>query len=66
MEGRWLWVGWGSALLATLLCWAGGVWLLVLGISDAEGGFFIALGLYFMGKGCFVGPMLALALRRLG
>jgi len=57
------WIGWASACLSSALCWAGGVWLLTLGIGDDEGGFFIALGLYFVGKGFFVGPMLGLALR---
>jgi len=63
MDRRWRWLGWASALVSTLLCWAGGIWLLTLGVRDEEGGFFVALGLYFIGKGFFVGPMLGLAIR---
>lgn len=63
MEGRWGRLAWSSAVLASLLCWVGGVWLLTLGVGDEEGGFFIALGLYFIGKGFFVGPMLGLAIQ---
>lgn len=47
-----------SAVLAFLLCLVGGAWLFIesgLGEGDVLG---LTMGLYFMGKAFFVGPML--------
>lgn len=57
-----------SAALAFLLCLFGGVWILSSvgfkhGDDDAV---WTALGLYFIGKAFFVGPMLLVATEQLG
>lgn len=50
-----------SAVLAFTLCMTGGIWLLAntgFNTSDPLGA---GLGLYFIGKALFVGPMLVFA-----
>ncbi len=56
-----------SAILAFVFCLAGGLWILTIeGIWDHSGGgdgVWAGLGLYFVGKAFFVGPMLLIASR---
>lgn len=47
-----------AAVLASLLCLAGGLWILLSAKNDAIG---VGIGLYFIGKAFFVGPTLWLA-----
>jgi hypothetical protein len=51
-----------TGILASLVCIAGGLWILTLdGVWErADDGIWAGLGLYFVGKGLFVGPMLYL------
>ncbi|HLF15861.1 MAG TPA: hypothetical protein VI796_00275 [Candidatus Thermoplasmatota archaeon] len=42
------------AVLSSMACILAGVWAMV----SSEGGWFAAIGLSFIGKGLFVGPML--------
>lgn len=44
----------GFAVLASLVCIGAGVWAMASG----HGSWHSAVGLYFVGKGLFVGPML--------
>ena len=49
-----------AGILASLFCFSGGIFLL----NKTDGGMdtmSVGLGLYFVGKGFFVGPMLILA-----
>jgi hypothetical protein len=47
--------------LASLFCFAAGVWILTkVGLTRGEDALSTAIGLYFIGKGFFVGPMLVL------
>jgi len=51
-----------GAVLAFLFCFAGGAWLLVnTGFNHKDDALSTAIGLYFIGKSFFVGPMLWLA-----
>ncbi len=54
-----------AAVLAFVFCLAGGLWILTIeGIWDRDGdGVWAGLGLYFVGKAFFVGPMLLIASR---
>ena len=53
-----------SGVAASALCLAGGVWILThCGKDDALG---VGIGLYFLGKAFFVGPMLVLTALREG
>jgi hypothetical protein len=56
-----------GAVLAFLFCLLGGVWILkaVIGASDKDNAIWIGMGLYFVGKAFFVGPMLWLATEQL-
>jgi hypothetical protein len=45
------------AALAFLFCLSGGLWILVKA-SGKEDALFVGMGLYFVGKAFFVGPML--------
>lgn len=66
MEKRAYWIGRLSAAVAFALCFSGGAWMfVVLGIEDDDA-FSCALGLYFMGKAFFVGPMLYLTALEFG
>ena len=49
------------AALASAFCLAGGLWILSHGGLDANDPLGSGIGLYFVGKGLFVGPMLLLA-----
>ena len=55
-----------SAVLSFVLCMAGGVWILVNSGFDRNDPLGAGLGLYFMGKALFVGPMLIFASMQLG
>ena len=48
-----------SSVVAFVLCLVGGTWLFIVSLGDSDV-FYTALGLYFMGKAFFVGPMLYL------
>ena len=54
-----------AAILAFVFCLAGGLWILTLeGVWDrSEESIWAGLGLYFVGKAFFVGPMLLIASR---
>ena len=56
-----------GAVLAFVFCLAGGVWTLThVDLADARHEpLTLAIGLYFVGKAFFVGPMLMLAAERL-
>jgi hypothetical protein len=47
-----------SAILAFVFCLAAGLWLLILSGFDTSDPIGTGLGLYFVGKAFFVGPML--------
>ena len=49
-----------SAVVAFLLCLVGGAWMFVSGGIGDDDLLGYTLGLYFMGKAFFVGPMLYL------
>ena len=51
-------LGTWSAVAAFVFCLAGGLWLLVLVGFDTDDPLGTGLGLYFVGKAFFVGPML--------
>ena len=51
-----------SAIVAFLLCLLAGIWILsATGFKSNEDGIFTGIGLYFLGKTFFVGPILLLA-----
>jgi len=52
-----------GAVLSFLFCFAGGLLILIkTGFdTDKDGAIWVGMGLYFMGKSFFVGPMLWLA-----
>ena len=52
-----------GALLAFVFCLAGGIWILTsVGFEhDDKDGVWTGLGLYFVGKAFFVGPLLLIA-----
>ena len=51
-------LGTWSAIAAFAFCLGGGLWLLVFGGFDTSDPIVAGLGLYFVGKVFFVGPML--------
>ena len=55
-----------AGFLAFLLCLAGGVWILINTGFDAKDPIGTGLGLYFIGKALFVGPMLIIASLQFG
>jgi hypothetical protein len=56
-----------SAIVATLFCLIAGLWILVnVGFKFADDAVWTGLGLYFVGKAFFVGPMLLIAAEQLG
>ena len=55
-----------SGILAFLLCLAAGVWILVNSEFDPDDPLMAGIGLYFVGKAVFVGPMLIIASLQLG
>ncbi|HEV3460215.1 MAG TPA: hypothetical protein VHG32_27040 [Thermoanaerobaculia bacterium] len=57
-----------GAVLSFLFCLAGGLFILIhADYADARREpMTVAIGLYFLGKACFVGPMLLGAAERLG
>ena len=54
-----------SAVFAFLLCLIGGLWIL-FHIKDKDDTVWMGIGLYFVGKAFFVGPMLLVAAEQLG
>lgn len=57
-----------AAVVAFLFCLIGGVWILLYtGFkSSGDSAVWTGLGLYFVGKAFFVGPMLLVAAEQLG
>lgn len=53
-----------GALLSFLFCLWGGLWLLTSAGFDHKDPLGTAIGLYFVGKAFFVGPMLYLTMHR--
>jgi len=49
-----------AAVLSFAFCLSGGVWILIH-CKDKDDAVWIGIGLYFVGKAFFVGPMLWLA-----
>jgi hypothetical protein len=55
-----------GAVLSFLFCLLGGLWLLAkTGFDRKDDALSTAIGLYFVGKAFFVGPMLLVAAERL-
>ena len=54
-----------SSVLAFILCIAGGIWILYYAGFDPEDPLGTGIGLYFIGKAFFVGPMLVLTTLKL-
>lgn len=55
-----------AAVLSFLFCFGAGVWILArIDLADKGETVSVALGLYFIGKACFLGPMLLVASSRL-
>ena len=50
-----------SGMLAFFLCFAGGIWIVANSDFDPSDPLAMGLGLYFIGKALFVGPMLIIA-----
>jgi len=56
-----------AAVVAFLLCLIGGLWILFhVGFKSKDDSVWTGLGLYFVGKAFFVGPMLLVAAEQLG
>lgn len=59
-------IGIGSALLAFVFCMGGGLWILTkTGFDHGNDAISAGIGLYFIGKAFFVGPMLLIVSARL-
>ncbi len=54
-----------AAAASTLLCGAGGAYILAHVGEGDDRTMWIGIGLYFLGKACFVGPMLLVAAEKL-
>ena len=55
------WLGTVAGILASVLCIAGGAWILAhVNYKSGDDEVWVGIGLYFLGKGVFVGPMLVL------
>jgi len=50
-----------AGLLAFLLCFTGGMWIVINADFDPSDPLGMGIGLYFVGKALFVGPMLVIA-----
>jgi len=60
-------IGVVSSVIAFAACLVGGLWILFnVGISNKEDAVWTGLGLYFIGKAFFVGPMLLITVLRNG
>jgi hypothetical protein len=61
-------IGRAGAAFAFLFCLAGGIWILKTVGPNPSGGdaVWTGIGLYFIGKAFFVGPMLLIATEALG
>lgn len=55
-----------AAVLAFLLCLSGGLWILFHVKDKGDDAVWMGLGLYFVGKAFFVGPMLLVAAEQIG
>ena len=56
-----------GALLSFLFCLLGGLWILkTAGFKSNSDAVWTGIGLYFIGKAFFVGPMLLVAAEQLG
>jgi hypothetical protein len=48
-----------SGILAFVICLIAGMYILInVGFDDSDGALYTGIGLYFIGKAVFVGPML--------
>ncbi|HXO21859.1 MAG TPA: hypothetical protein VOA87_18245 [Thermoanaerobaculia bacterium] len=55
-----------GAVLSFFFCLSGGLWILTkAGLNHKDDALSTAIGLYFVGKAFFVGPMLLVAAERL-
>ena len=64
MNGRLKNFGVVSGVIASVLCLAAGVWVLSeVGFDHGDDAVWTAIGIYFVRKAFFVGPMLILASR---
>jgi len=56
-----------GAVLSSVLCLAAGLWVLInVGFQDGENALWTGIGLYFIGKAFFVGPLLLATVVRSG
>ena len=55
-----------AGALAFLLCFAGGIWIVANSDFDPSDPIAMGIGLYFIGKALFVGPMLIIASLQFG
>jgi hypothetical protein len=61
MEDRTRFFGISSALVSFAFCLGGGVWILSsVGLDSGDQALMTGIGLYFVGKAFFVGPLLFL------
>ena len=55
-----------AAIIASLFCLVGGLWILCqAGFRSGDDAVWTGIGLYFVGKAFFVGPMLLIAAEQL-
>ncbi|MFH0886629.1 MAG: hypothetical protein V1843_00515 [bacterium] len=54
-------IGIASSIIAFVLCLAAGIWLITNGSLKKEDALTMGLGIYFVGKAFFVGPMLLIS-----
>lgn len=60
-------IGIASALISFLLCLGSGLWILRgVGFRSGDDAVWTGIGLYFVGKAFFVGPMLAVTSLSIG
>ncbi len=59
-------IGAVAGMLTFLFCMAAGVWILVNTQFDPDEPLAVGIGLYFIGKALFAGPMLIITSMRLG
>ena len=59
-------IGTRRGIFAFLLCLIGGLWILLHVGSSKDDAVWSGIGLYFIGKAFFIGPMLLVAAEQLG
>jgi hypothetical protein len=65
MSGKLKWFGTICGIAASAMCLWGGLWILAQAhFNRGDDALAIGIGLYFIGKALFVGPMLIIASRQ--